>query len=147
MKLVELKKSLLDRMKTVFPEDKYHYYSSAVTEGYKRPCFFTQLIPSESATENFNTLRNKMTFHITHMQKSFDEVLALKLIDSLRELFRLSVPVGDRAVDVVGIDWEFIGTERNIPQISISLEWFDRIEHEETEDRVSNLEINREMEE
>ena len=39
MTLIDVKKALLDLLKSEFPD--YKYYSTDVIEAYDRPCFFT----------------------------------------------------------------------------------------------------------
>lgn len=119
----------------------------AVSEGFDRPSFFTQIKPVEMNPTNYNSRYNRVTFYIDYMQKSVDEVDALDTIQKLRDLFGLAAEIGNRAVKVVSFDYDFIGTERNIPEISIDFEWMDRIEHVVNEPLMESAEINRKLEE
>lgn len=144
MTLREVKAGLIKLLKTKYPASKYKYYSAAVVEGYERPCFFTQLRPTSVENININTRKNKMSFYITFMQKKVDEAACLDMIEEIRDLFGLAVQIGDRAIDVTDFSWDFIGTERNTPEIEIRLEWFDAIEHKETTPIMQVLEIRKE---
>lgn len=145
MTLKELKTGLLALLMGKYPRGQYHYYSQAVVEGYKRPAIFTQLKPTLMEPVNYNTRKNMVSFYITLMPKKVDEAEALDMIEEIRNLFGLSVTVGGRAVDVTGFDFDFIGSDRNIPEISIDLEWYDRIEHVHKEPPMEALEINKKL--
>lgn len=145
MTLSELKKGLLSLMQTIYPETEYKYYGMDVSEGFERPSFFTQIKPVEMDPNNYNSRNNRVTFFIDYMQEIVDEVDALDKIQQIRDSFGLAVKIGDRAVKVVSYDYDFIGTERNIPEISIDLEWMDRIDHTENLPLMESAEINQEM--
>ena len=106
-------------MMTKFPAEQYTYYSQMVVEGYERPSFFTQLKPISMEPVNYNSRKNHVTFYIDYMQEIADEVDALEVIMKIMDLFGTDVRVGDRSVDVTGFDYEFIGSKRNIPEMTI----------------------------
>jgi len=145
MTLSELKKGLLSLMQTIYPETEYKYYGMDVSEGFERPSFFTQIKPVDMDPNNYNSRNNRVTFFIDYMQEIVDEVDALDKIQLIRDTFGLAVKIGDRAVKVVSFDYDFIGTERNIPEIGIDLEWMDRIDHTENLPLMESAEINQEM--
>ena len=145
MTLSELKKGLLSLMQTIYPETEYKYYGMDVSEGFERPSFFTQIKPVDMDPNNYNSRNNRVTFFIDYMQEIVDEVDALDKIQQIRDSFGLAEKIGDRAVKVVSYDYDFIGTERNIPEISIDLEWMDRIDHTENLPLMESAEINQEM--
>ena len=134
-------------METIFPKSEYKYYSMDVVEGFDRPCFFTQLKPVDTNPQNFNTRNNILTFYITHFQKEVDEYEMLSVIDQLRNLFGLAVKIGDRAVKVDNFEWDYVGTDRNIVEISVDIQWMDKIERVETEEIVEKIQTNTKTEE
>lgn len=147
MTLKELKAGLLALLQTKYPADRYHYYSMAVVEGYERPCFFTQIKPVTADPSNYNSRLNQATLYINILQEEVNEAKMLDMIYDIRELFGLYVSIGDRAVDVTGFDWDFVGTDRNIPELSIDLEWMDVIEHRVTESVMESVDFTTELEE
>lgn len=147
MTLAELKKGLLSHMMTIFPSDKYKYYSMDVIEGIERPCFFTQLKPVDTDPQNYNSRNNLLTFYINYLQTEIDEIDLLEKIDQLRNLFGLAVKIGDRAVKVNSFEWDFIGTNRNIAEISVDIQWMDKFERAETEQIIESVQTNTRMEE
>ena len=129
MTLIEVRKGLNNLLSTIFPKSEYRYYGADVTEGYQRPCFFTQLQPVQMRAENYNTYFNQVTFYINYIQEEVNEADMLKKAEAIRELFQIYVKIGDRALDVTSFEFDFTGTEKNILEISIDLEWMDHIEH------------------
>ncbi|MBD5089512.1 MAG: hypothetical protein HDT30_12025 [Clostridiales bacterium] len=129
MTLIEVKKGLNEALQTLYQPPKYQFYGVDIVEGYQRPCFFTKLQSIQMRPENYNTYFNQVAFYITYMQKEVDEVDMMKKIEEIKELFNLYIKVGKRTLDVTGFDYDFIGNDKNILEISIDLEWMDRIEH------------------
>lgn len=134
-------------MMTVFPEEEYKYYSMDVVEGFDRPCFFTQLKPVDTSPQNFNTRNNILTFYITYFQKEVDEYEMLSVIDQLRNMFGFAVKICGRAVKVDNFEWDFVGTNRNVTEISFDIQWLDKIERAETEEIINKVQTNTKMEE
>ena len=145
MTLNDLKDRCVEIVQTAHPTKKI--YSIAVTENFKRPAIFLVLKPTVADPTNYNSRHNLFTLIITYFQSVVDEYDALDFIDGIRNLFGLSIKVGDRAVKVVDFSYDFVGTKRNIPEISLDLEWYDRIEHPETTDLMETAVINQHLEE
>lgn len=145
MTLKDVKKGLIDLLKTKY--SKYHYYSMSVIEGYERPSFFTQLKPVLIENRNERTRENIVMFYIDYFQEEVDEADMLDKIDEIRKLFGTYVMIGKRALDVLSIDYDFIGTDRNILEISIELEWMEQIEHSNEKPLMKTAFFNTGMEE
>ena len=146
MTLKELKAGLNKLLQTKYPKTKYKYYSMAVVENYSRPCFFTHFLPVDIQPENYNSCKNTMLFYITIMQEKNDEAEVLDMIDEIRKLFGLTVQIGDRAVKVTDFDWNYTGSNNNIPEISIELQWHDKIEHKDDAPLMEHITTRIEME-
>lgn len=145
MNLIELKKGLIDLMTSLYPN--HNFYAQDVVEKYERPAFFTQLRSVTMDPVNYNARRNVVAFYVYYMQEIADEVDALEVIESLRNLFGLAIKIGDRSVKVNDFDFDFVGTEREIPMITVTLEWNDRISHIESAPIMESAEIIYHMEE
>lgn len=143
--LREVKKGLFDLLKTKYPD--YHYYSMAVTEGYKRPSFFTQIKPVSMNVVTERMRENVIAFYIDYFQEHVDEMDMLDKIDEIKKLFGTHVKINDRALDVTSFEYDFIGTDRNILEISIELEWMEKIEQINTQPVMESAFFNTEMEE
>lgn len=145
MTLKDAKKGLIALLKTKYPD--YKYYSNAVTEGYKRPSFFTQLKPVSMNAITERVRENIVVFYIDYFQEKVDEADAIEKIEEIRNLFGTYVKINGRALDVQDFDYDFIGTERNILEISIELEWMEKIEHINTKPAMESASFSIEMEE
>lgn len=124
-----------------------NYYSMAVTEDYDRPCFFTQVKPVDMSPANYNAVKKQVLFYITYLQSEVDEAEIYRVIDTVRDLFGLYIIVGGRAVKVGAFDYDFIGSDRNVAEISIELSWHDRIVRDEEYDIMETLELDQGLEE
>lgn len=134
-------------MQIKYPTTKYKYYSMAVVEGYDRPCFFTQIRPINTSPVNYNTCHHQVVFYITILQKQVDEEEMLRMIQEIQDLFGLNVKIGEKSLNVTDFDWQYAGTDRNVPEVSIELEWLEKIVHEVNEPLVERVITEKEMEE
>ena len=146
MNLVELKTGIVSLMKKKYPSPEYKYYSKVVIESYDRPSFFLRLAPIQNSRETTNFRSKQFVLYITYLQPILDEVDMLTKVDEIEELFGNYIQIGDRAIDVTEFDFDYLGSDRNILEISINLEWMDRIKKTETEDLMESVSMKREME-
>lgn len=146
MTLIELKSGLNQLLQRQFPKPKYKYYSMAVIEGYDRPCFFTQIRPVDISPANYNTRHCQVMFYITYLQEQANETEILDFIQIMENLFGLAVQIGTQSVNVLDFGWNYVGTDRNIPEIAVELEWMDKIEHQHDAPLVEQIMIKNEME-
>lgn len=147
MTIKELKFGLMELMQTKFPKSKYKYYSMAVVENYDRPCFFTQIKPIDEKPENYNSRSHQLVFYITYFQKKADESEMLDTIQELEDLFGMCVKIGDKSVNVMSFDWNYVGTDRNVPEIAIELQYLTKIERKEAAPVMEQVILKKEMEE
>jgi len=137
--LTELKKAMVGQLKSLYPEGQYKYYGIEVKEGYKRPCFFTKLESVDTERVTCNTNLTRCTFYITYLQSLCDEGDILQKADGIQKLFGGYVRVGERAAGVTGFHFGMVGNDRDIMEISIDIEFFDRIERMEKEEIMDSL--------
>ena len=139
MKLSEIKAACVRLMQTAYPTTEYHYYSSAVTERYKRPCFFTDLFvdPSEPASKSVR--HSTGTFEVQFFQDRIDEFKALEVVDTLRDLFGYAFAVGDRYVKVLESEFDYDGTDDNVATLTFTLDWYDNVRKPDTEPLMSDV--------
>lgn len=146
MRLVQLKTGIVSLMKKKYPSPEYKYYSKMVIESYDRPSFFLRLAPIQNSRETTNFRSKQFALYITYFQPILDEVDMLTKVDEIEELFGNYIQIGDRAIDVTGFDFDYLGTDRNILEVTIDLEWMDLIEKIETADLMESVSLKREME-
>lgn len=127
----------------------YEYYGLEVIEGYTRPCFFTRLETGESRPENKSTLYHRLTFHIMYIPEEIDEIDLMEKVDTIRSLFELGVSITagaeKRWLDCKGFDWGFGGSERDILEMSVDVEYLTNIRKPETAPLMRDAEIKMEV--
>jgi hypothetical protein len=151
MTLSEIKKACIAVMQTKYATNQYKYYSNTVVEKYVRPCFFTELNIDQSEPASSGSDHFLATFSIEILQDILNEAQALEIATTLRKAFGRYVLVPqtdqpDRAVDVRGYDFDYSGTEDNIPVISVMLEWYDNAMKTETADLMEDVEVSLKVE-
>lgn len=151
MNYTQLKAGLNAHLQTVYPmvsngSQAYAYYGLEIVEGYETPCFFTRLETGESRPANKSTLYHRLTYSIMYIPTEIDEIDLMSKVDTIRELFELGVTIDTgeevRTVDCVGFDWGFGGTERDILEISVELEYLSDIRKPETAETMADATIN-----
>lgn len=153
MTLTDIKKKCLQIMKVHYPTSQYKYYSNAVVESFIRPCFFTEISIEQSESLSSDAERYRGMFSIEILQDVIDETKALEIGTTLRKDFGRYFMVtpadgsGQRAVKVVGYDFDFVGTDNNVPVITIDLEWTDRgLLPSETADTMRGVDVSLKLE-
>lgn len=139
MTLAELKLGLNKLLQSSFPVDKYKYYGVDVVEGFQVPCFFTYLKPVLMETNNHNTYEKQMTLYIDYHQEEIDEADLLEKVETIRSIFETNVFIAKQSVNVIGFDFDYIGTDKNIAEITIDLQWFDKIEHKQNQELMASF--------
>ena len=148
MTLADIKKALLDIMKGSYPSTQYKYYSKEVVEKFERPCFFTEISIDSSEPASAGADHFLATFSIEILQAVVDEATALGIGNTLRRKFGRYFMVRDlesnkdRAVKVRNYDFDFIGTDNNVPTIMVTLEWYDHIDKHETADMMEDVDVS-----
>lgn len=140
--VLEIKTAMVDKIKEKFPvSNGYKYYGVSVKEGQETPCFFTQILPTSSEQETTNTIDSGYLFTITYFQKKNDEVDQLEKVDTFKKMFTGKIAVGERFVQVNDFDFEYIGRDRNILQMSFSITFKDVIEKQTTAEEIKEVAI------
>ena len=153
MTYTELKAGLNAHLQTIYPMvsndenvSTYSYYGLEIVEGYQTPCFFTRLETGESRPANKSTLYHRLTYTIMYFPTNIDEIDLMEKVDNIRSLFELGVTsdtgTEKRTVDCIGFDWGFGGTDRDILEISVDLEYLTDIRPPETADIMHDATIN-----
>lgn len=151
MTLIDVKKSLIALLKTLYSDNSFNYYASDVVEGYHRPCFFTKLVVNQCSPVNFNTNKVEASFHIAYLQDFIDETDIFNFVNNVTNLFGLYVCVdssdGDKCITVTNSEWDLTGSEDNVLELSFDLEWFEDIDHSQTGFvTMSDVFVNRSVE-
>lgn len=125
----DIYKAIIDLMKSKYPS--YKTYGHEVTEGYKKPSFFVDLVPRNISNESVNYKKYEYTIRITYFQKDADEIDNLTKIDEIQSIFGYKLRVEDQLFNITDFDYDFIGEHTNILQLSIDFEYIEYIEKEQ----------------
>ena len=158
MNYSELKAGINKVMQTVYPitsDDPlvktYEYYGLEVIEGYTCPCFFTRLETGESRPNNHSTLYHRLTYSIMYIPETIDEIDLMEKVDTIRSLFELGVEIKTqtetRWVDCLGFDWGFGGSDRDILEMSVDIEYLSDIRKPETAELMKDAYLKMEVNE
>ena len=60
----------------------------------------------------------------------------------IEELFGFQMPVKDRLINITDYDYQFVGNDSNILQITVNVEFYDEIKRTPTEPNVNELNLN-----
>lgn len=137
IELLEVKKSCNAALKAAFPDFKI--YGTDVREGLKLPSFYTEIVPYTLNYESLNLIRQTCGYKITLLEKTPNEELELSVFEKIRKAFHLKVRIKDKLVTVESVEFDYIGAENNIFQITVHFQWFDSIAVEKKEETVKEL--------
>lgn len=119
--LVNIDASVTRTLKSKFNID---VVGNEVKEGFTKPSFFVQLLPTGSNLDTINVTSHSVTVIITYFTKKHDDLENMMVVDELRKLFLGKLPVLDRQLDISNFRVDFAG-ENRYPQISFDLHYFD----------------------
>ena len=137
IELLEVKRSCNRALRDAFPELKI--YGTEVREGLKQPCFYTEIVPYSLVYESINLVRQKCGFKITLLEKTPNEEFQLSVFEKIRKVFHLKVRIKEKLVTVDSVEFDYIGAENNIFQITVRFQWFDSIAERKEEEQVREL--------
>jgi hypothetical protein len=128
-------------------DSKYPYikiYGNEVKEGYNKPSFFVELRPKKGSNDSINFKSKAFTIIITYFQKKQDEIDNLTKADEIIDLFGYKLPVNGRKIAVTDSNYEFVGENSDILQVSIEIEYLETIEKTDQGVTAGSLILNEE---
>lgn len=116
MKLKDFKKGCNDILSEAF---EYPVYGQETLDGYKRPSFFTELLPRTWHRVNKNIIECGLTYKITFLETTHNEALCLSIVDVISSLYGWTIKAADKVWLCDNIDYQYIGQENDILQVTI----------------------------
>ena len=154
---IDLKKAILDLLKTKYAPPQYHYYGIEVTEGCKKPYFFTDLRLMRQQDETANIVSKQYYLAITYQGKTVSEEDNFKKIEEIRELLccvdernrkrKMVLKVKDRYIKIEDFSYTYTGEENNILQIQVDLNFYEFASVETEEKIAQEVRLNIKKEE
>lgn len=118
MKLKDFKKDCNKLLSETF-ESKYPIYGTETTDGYKRPAFFTELLPRTWQRKNRNIVEVGLTYKLTFLETTHNEATCLSIVDSVQEAFGWTVKAAGKTWLCDSIDYDWIDTGNDVLQVTI----------------------------
>lgn len=123
----------------------YKIYGNEVLEGFKKPSFFVQLLPVTVSNASTNFHEESYSIIITYFQAQPDSLDNYKKVDRIRELFGQKLRIGERFVNVTDFSFNFAGNNDDVLQITVEIEFLNGIRKIDTNPKVREVNINKEM--
>lgn len=92
IKLEDLKKTIIALLKS----QGLKTYDNGIKQGYKRPCFFVQLMPIKSNLSTINYSENEVTVEIVYFSENESDLENIKMYDTLYSIFSKPIDVNGR---------------------------------------------------
>ena len=137
IELLEVKKSCNKALREAFP--KLKIYGTDVREGMELPSFYTEVVPYTLDYESINLVRQKCGYKITLLEKTPNEEFQLSVFEKIRKVFHLKIKIKEKLVTVSSVEFDYIGAENNIFQITARFEWYDTIAEPKDEETAKEL--------
>ena len=153
---IDLKKAILDLLKTKYAPPEYHYYGIEVTEGCEKPYFFTDLRLMRQQDETANIVSKEYYLAITYQGKKTSEEDNFNKIEEIRELLcciddknrkrKMVLKVKDRYIKIEDFSYTYTGEANNILQIQIEMSFYDFVNIEIEEKIAQYVQLNMKKE-
>lgn len=119
----------------------YKVYGREVTEGYDTPSLFTEKLTKPFQRETVGFAKSGFTIMITFFQDTPDELEQMKLLDTVRDAFGMSIAVEDRILTVGEITYDYAGQKEDILQISVDFDFYENTTPKEAGEIAKEAEI------
>ena len=122
LKVRKILKAVNDILKNEF---KVSVYGKETKEGYKMPCFHTEIIINPMERMNKHIVKTSLTINIAYLMEVVDQVKQFEVIERMQELFIDTIEVEDRVLHIKEISQEFTGEYNDILEFSIDIEFYE----------------------
>ncbi|MDF2842474.1 MAG: hypothetical protein K0R00_900 [Herbinix sp.] len=137
IKLTELYTAANSLLEAKYPNIKI--YGNEVKEGYNKPSFFVELRPKKRSNDSMRFKSLAYTIIITYFQDQPNEIDNLTKIDEITEIFGYKLSVNDRKIAVTESDFQFVGDDNDILQLSIEIEYLEAVERTDLSQKAGSL--------
>lgn len=122
-------------------------YGKEVVEGYETPSLFTEKVSKPFQRETIGFAKSGFTIKITYFQSSPDELEQMRLLDTVREAFGMTVKIENRTLTVGEITHDYVGQKEDILQISVDFDFYENTTPGETAEIAEEAEITTTLKE
>lgn len=139
--LADLNKAINHILKSNFPD--HSVYAEEVSEGFKRPSFFTQVVPLNFEYDTKNYSKNNLMVVINYFNKDDTALENIKMHDELVNAFEMTLKVNERHFLLQNIRSTIVDETL---QFQFDLDFFSHLSQKEAYDVMEELEIKTEQE-
>lgn len=154
---IDLKKAIVTLLQSKYDKKEYHYYGIEVTEGCKKPYFFTDLRLISQRDETANIVSKKYLVMITYQAKKVSEMDNFEKVEEIRQLLccnddrnrkrTMTIKVKERYIKIDDFSFSYVGEETNILQIQIDLSFLEFAEQKATEPFMEDINVQQNIKE
>lgn len=145
MKLKDFKRACNDLLSGAF-DGQYPIYGTAVKDGYKRPSFFTELLPRSMRPLSQSITELGLTYKFTFLEQTHSESTCLDIVATTAEVFGIKIKAAGRWFTVESYDYEFIDTNHDILQVTIDFATVKAVtKRTDTEDLIREIDMDVEI--
>ena len=139
IELIDLMTACNEVLKKAYPD--IPVYGIDTTEGFKKPCFVTEIVPFGLVYESRNFAKNSASFKATYLQAVSDASDQLRKAAEIRKAFGMKLSVKNRKLNVGQVSHDYAGEYNDWLQISVDFEWYENTRQPETEPYMEHLEL------
>ena len=151
---IQLKATLIRLLKSAFPD--VAIYGVGAVEGYKKPCFFVEMILTGENDETVNVVKKTYSVSILYEAAKITEMDSLKKIDGIRNMLKCvddrnrhrkmcikikDEKLGNRYVKATEFFYTFVGDDADYLNIHFNMEFYDTEEIEPTEPPIEDVRL------
>lgn len=107
-------------------------YGMETVDAYKKPCFFLYL-KERLLLQTINYRQKRCEIEVIRIQRTTDERDSILFFETMAELFSPKFVVGDRHFNTEDFEFSYLGENEDIPEVTFSFEYFERIPTENAE--------------
>ena len=122
LKTSKILKAFNDILKNEF---NVKVYGKETKEGYKMPCFNTEILINPMEKMNKHIIRNSVTLNAAYVMETVDSVKQFDVIDKMRELFISYLKVDDRVLHIKEFNYQYTGEYKDILEFSIEVIFYE----------------------
>lgn len=151
---IQLKAALIRLLKQTFPD--VAIYGVGAVEGYKRPCFFVEMILTSENDETVNVVKKTYSVSILYEPEKITEVDSLQKVDGIRNMLKcvddrnkhrkMCIKIkddkfGNRYVKTTEFFYTFVGDDTDYLNVHFNMEFYDTEEIEPTEPPIEDVRL------
>ena len=116
-------KAVNDKLKELFPKTKI--YGIETKEGYKTPCFNTEIKILSYSSVNAHITMTRVEITIDYLMTTVDTVEQLKVLDVIKNNFYKYLKVGDRVLHVADVSQGYTGDYDDVLTFDIDIDIYE----------------------